>query len=131
MNLATPHLNLLAAWLGVTLGVLSGLALGLSFHREDWLGGYGSFARRMYRLAHISLFGLAILNLLFFFTATYLANAGLVTTVASWAFVIGAASMPVCCVLKLRLPASRMLFTVPVLSLLTGAGLTLWEVIKL
>jgi hypothetical protein len=48
--------NLLAAWVGILMGFLSGLALGLCFHRENWLGGYGSFKRRLYRLAHISLF---------------------------------------------------------------------------
>ena len=131
MKFATLQINLLAAWLGVTLGVLSGLVLGLRFHRQEWLGGYASFARRMYRLAHISLFGLAVLNLLFFFTARLFTTGGDLVVVASWAFVIGAASMPVCCVLKVRRPDSHLLFAVPVLSLLAGAILTLWEVIKL
>src|SRR6266436_1502559 len=63
------QLNLIAAWSGILAGFVSGLLLGLFFHREDWLGGFGSFKRRLYRLAHISLFGLAIVNLMFYFTA--------------------------------------------------------------
>jgi hypothetical protein len=63
------QINLLAAWIGILLGFLSGLALGLFFHRDDWLGGYGSFRRRLYRLAHISLFGLGAINFFFYFTA--------------------------------------------------------------
>src|SRR5437899_7934368 len=63
------HLNLLCAWFGVLLGFLSGLVFGLFFHRENWLGGYTSFQRRMYRLAHISFFGLAIVNFMFYLTA--------------------------------------------------------------
>ena len=35
-------LNLWAAWTGILLGVLSGAAYGLFFHRANWLDGYGS-----------------------------------------------------------------------------------------
>jgi len=47
------HMNILAGWLGVLGGVLSGAVIGLFFHRDDWAGGYGSFSRRMLRLGHI------------------------------------------------------------------------------
>jgi len=50
--------NLTAGWLGILAGVVSGCAIGLFFHRADWLGGYASFRRRMTRLGHISFFGL-------------------------------------------------------------------------
>ncbi len=43
------QLNLLLAWIGILLGFISGSLLGLRFLREDWLGGYGSFKRRLYR----------------------------------------------------------------------------------
>lgn len=62
------NLNLVLAWLWILLGFVSGMVLGLFFHRENWLGGYGSFRRRMYRLAHISFFGLGAVNLLFWLT---------------------------------------------------------------
>jgi len=121
--------NLLAAWVGILLGFLSGLVLGLCFHRENWLGGYGSIKRRLYRLAHISLFGLGAVNLFFYLTARTLAP-GAALTLASSAFIIGAIAMPICCVIMAHFPNTRFLFALPVLSLITGAVLTLVEVAK-
>ena len=43
-------LNLMVAWAWFLLGTVLGLTLGTFFHKEDWLGGYGSFRRRLYRL---------------------------------------------------------------------------------
>src|SRR5258705_2480794 len=60
--------NLQAAWIGVLLGFISGAVQGLFFHQQQWLGGYGSWTRRMMRLGHISFFGIAFINLLFAFT---------------------------------------------------------------
>ena len=37
-------------------GVLSGMAMGLFFHQDGWLGGYGSFRRRLLRLGHIAFY---------------------------------------------------------------------------
>src|SRR6185436_1938733 len=56
------------AWLWILPGFLSGMVLGMFFHREDWLGGYASLRRRMYRLGHISFFGLGAVNLFFWLT---------------------------------------------------------------
>jgi len=117
--------NLILAWLWIVLGFVSGMLLGLFFHREDWLGGYASFRRRLYRLAHISFFGLGAVNLLFYFTAQNLA-AGPTLAPASWAFIVGAVSMPVCCVMTAHFPRGRMLFAVPVLCLITGGVLVLF-----
>jgi hypothetical protein len=105
--------------------------LGLFFHREDWLGGYTSFRRRLYRLAHISFFGLAAVNLLFYFTARTITASAATLSFASWAFILGAISMPACCILVAHRPRSRMLFALPVISLVAGGTLTLLEVIKL
>jgi hypothetical protein len=124
------QINLLAAWIGILLGFVSGMALGLFFHNESWLGGYASFRRRMYRLAHISLFGLGAVNLLFYLTAHAVASNSAVGY-ASWAFIVGAIAMPLCCVMMAHFPKSRMLFAVPVISLIIGAVLTLMEVVKL
>ena len=60
--------NLFLAWLWILLGFVTGMVLGMFFHGENWLGGYGSFKRRMYRLGHISFFGLGAVNLLFCLT---------------------------------------------------------------
>jgi drug/metabolite transporter (DMT)-like permease len=126
-----PQINLVLAWAGILLGFLSGLALGLFFHREDWLGGYTSFRRRLYRLAHISFFGLAAVNLLFYFTARTITASAATLSFASWAFIVGAISMPACCILVAHRPRSRVLFALPVISLVAGGTLTLLEVIKL
>jgi hypothetical protein len=124
------QINLLAAWVGILLGFLSGLALGLFFHREDWLGGYGSFKRRLYRLAHISLFGLGAINFFFYFTAKAL-PAGAMLAFASSAFILGAITMPICCLIMAHFPNTRSLFALPVLSLVTGGALTILEITKL
>src|SRR5882724_9957631 len=121
----TLKLNLIAAWLGILLGFGSGLGLGLFFNRENWMGGYTSMKRRLYRLAHISFFGLGAVNLLFYFTAQNLSPASLATTIASWGFLIGSISMPACCLLMAHFPRTQPLFAVPVLSLLLGGVLTL------
>jgi len=119
------NLTLFLAWLWILLGFVSGMVLGLFFHRENWLGGYGSFQRRMYRLGHISCFGLGAVNLLFWLTAQNLPLTGPFAIFASWAFIIGAITMPVCCVLMAHFPKAYLIFTVPVVSLILGGALTL------
>jgi len=118
------QLNLLFAWLWIFLGFVSGTVLGLFFHREHWLGGYASFKRRMYRLAHISFFGLGVVNYLFASTAKSFPT-GSLATAASWALIAGGITMPLCCVLMAQAPKVRMIFAVPVVSLLLGGALTL------
>jgi hypothetical protein len=125
MNLSLPYLNLVLAWLWILLGFLSGMILGLFFHREDWLGGYTSLKRRMYRLGHISLFALGAVNLLFWLTVKTLSAPGANLGVASWAFALGAITMPLCCLLMAHFPKTRTLFAVPVVSLITAGVLTL------
>jgi hypothetical protein len=51
--------------------------------------------------------------------------------VASWAFALGAITMPLCCVLMAQSVRFKLLFGIPVFSLMTGAAATLWKVIKL
>src|SRR5882757_8842390 len=115
------QINLLAAWAGMLLGFLSGLALGLFFHREDWLGGYGSFTRRLYRLGHISFFGLGAVNFFFYFTARAMPSSTLLA-LASSAFIAGAITMPICCLIMAHFPNTRSLFALPVVSLVTGGA---------
>ena len=123
--------NLILAWLWILLGFVSGMVLGLFFHGENWLGGYASFKRRMYRLGHISFFGLGAVNLLFCLTVQNFSLAGSLIHFASQAFIVGAIAMPVCCVVMAHFPKAHMIFAVPVVSLITGGILTLMEVIKL
>ncbi|MEW6304623.1 MAG: hypothetical protein AB1705_14200 [Verrucomicrobiota bacterium] len=131
MNLAIPQINLVLAWLWVFLGFASGMFLGANFHKENWLGGYGSFRRRLYRLCHISFFGLGAVNLMFYFTVAGMTAAGAVLNFAAWGFILGAITMPLCCILMAHFPQVRLLFAVPVFSLLIAGTLTLWEVTKL
>jgi hypothetical protein len=126
---SNPHLFL--AWLWILLGFGSGLGLGLFFHRENWLGGYGSLKRRMYRLGHISFFGLGAVNLLFWLTMQKIPQPGPLAGMASGALILGTLTMPVCCVVMAHFPRVHLIFAVPVISLITGGTLTLLEVAKL
>lgn len=125
------NFNLFLAWLWILLGFLTGMVLGLFFHGENWLGGYAGLKRRMYRLAHISFFGLGAVNLLFWLTMQRLPPAESLAGIASWSFIVGAVTMPICCVVMAHFPKAHLIFAVPVLSLITGGILTLLEVVKL
>ena len=119
----TPHvptLNLIAGWIGMLAGVLSGAILGLFFHREDWMGGYASYRRRLARLGHIAFFGLGFLNLIFAATAAQLPLTSVMLSTASWALILGAGTMPLCCFLSAWRKPLRHLFPIPVLSVTTG-----------
>ena len=131
MKTEITQINLLLAWLWILLGFISGLVMGMSFHRENWLGGYASFQRRMYRLGHISFFGLGGLNLMFCFTVRYFMLTGSMIHFASLAFVIGAITMPIGCAIMAGFPKATMIFSVPVVSLITGATLTILQLLKL
>lgn len=112
--------NLIVGWLAMLGGVLSGATLGLFFHREDWMGGYGSYRRRLMRLGHIAFFGLGFLNLIFAATSGELSLRGGYLVTASLALMIGAITMPVCCFLSAWRKPLRHLFPVPVLAVTTG-----------
>jgi hypothetical protein len=125
MSNSIASFNLQLAWIWILLGFISGAIMGSFFHRETWLGGYGSLPRRMYRLGHISFFGLSIINLMFFVTVRELGLGGAAIVWASRGFVAGAITMPVCCGLMAHIPRARLLFAVPVVSLLGACVLTL------
>lgn len=121
-------LNLLAGWIGMLGGVLSGALIGLFFHREEWMGGYASFRRRMTRLGHISFFGLGFLNMAAAFTLHLAPLPWLPERVASLALVAAAATMPLCCFLAAWRKPFRHLFPLPVAGVLVGVVvlLTAW-----
>src|SRR5688572_7582198 len=125
MTFTAPHINLIAAWLGILLGFVSGMVLGMFFHREGWLGGYASLKRRMYRLGHIALFALGAVNLMFWLT---MRNLPVSNPLAGWAsslFLLGAVTMPLCCVIMAHRPKLHLIFSIPVVSLIAAAVLTL------
>jgi hypothetical protein len=46
----------------MSIGVLSDAVMGLLFHKEGWLGGYGSVSRRMVRLGYFNTSDLLLLR---------------------------------------------------------------------
>jgi hypothetical protein len=109
-----------ASWCGMLLGVISGAVIGLFFHREDWMGGYSSYRRRLTRLGHISFFGLALVNFCFAFTQSLMPLPSPWNEVALWSFIIGAATMPMVCFLTAWRKPFRHLFFIPVGGVLLG-----------
>ncbi len=118
-----------AAWIGICLGCVAGAVQGLFFHREDWLGGYNSWPRRMMRLGHISLVALGLINLVFALTATSLGIAASLAWPARL-LLIGVITMPALCYLSAFCKPFRHLFFIPALSVIGGAAMIAWEVAR-
>ena len=125
-----PQANLLFSWIWILLGFLSGLVIGLFFHREDWLGGYGSFRRRLYRLGHISFFGLGAVNLMFYLTTRFALAPSSARDIASLAFIVGGVTMPLACLLVAHRARYKNAFAVPVLSLVIAATVTVLQLMN-
>lgn len=114
-------INLFAGWIAFLCGALSGALIGLKFHREEWLGGYQSFRRRLLRLGHIAFFGLGLINILFALSAGAAPSAH-GTPWASALLAAGAAAMPLTCFLSAWRPVFRHAFFVPVSLIAAGIG---------
>jgi hypothetical protein len=113
-------------WVWITLGVVTGLGLGLRFRDDAFLGGYSSWARRLLRLGHISFFGLGLLNILFALGVERLRLPGGWIEAASIAFLVGGVTMPLCCLIAAWRREMGALFVVPVASLLLASSVTAW-----
>jgi hypothetical protein len=118
-----------AAWIGICLGCVAGAVQGLFFHREDWLGGYNSWPRRMMRLGHISLVALGLINLVFALTAMSLDIAASLAWPARL-LLIGVITMPTLCYLSAFWKRFRHLFFIPALSVIGAAAMIAWEVAR-
>jgi hypothetical protein len=118
------HVNLWAGWIGILAGFLAGAVIGLFFHDETWLGGYGSWRRRMLRLGHISFFGIGFINVIFAITVRC-ETEGLLAP--SRLLIAGAVAMPAICFLSAWRKVFRHLFFVPVLCLVAGVSILLYE----
>jgi len=119
-------INLLAGWVGILAGAVSGAILGLFFHRDDWMGGYDGWRRRLARLGHISFFGLGVVNILFGLTVQAVPLSPGPAAAASRSLLLGAVLMPLCCFLSTWRKPFRHLFPLPVGSVLAGIVLLLW-----
>jgi hypothetical protein len=100
--------------------------VGLGFHREDFLGGYGSFRRRLLRLGHIALAALGALNIVYGLSPMDMA--GRWTDVAGRLLLAGAIAMPAVCFLSAWRESFRQLFFVPVTLLIAAVVLIICEV---
>ena len=119
---AAMDLHLLFSWIWILIGLGTGVALGALFARDDWLGGYASWPRRLVRLGHISFVGTGLLNVAAHWTLTQMPPAPAAATAVRWAFVAGAVLMPAVCFLAAFAPRCRLLFAAPVVALGGGAA---------
>lgn len=115
----TSSLNLYAGWCGFLAGAVTGALIGLFFHREDWLGGYNSWSRRLLRLGHIACFGLGLINILFALSAAALPPSPTLR-LGSLLLVIGMITMPLNCFLSAWKKPFRHAFFIPAGSTLFG-----------
>ncbi len=112
--------TLRAGWCGMFAGVLSGAVIGLFFHREDWMGGYSSYRRRLTRLGHISFFGIGFLNLLYGLSLTHLDLSESVAKTGALCLLAALVTMPACCFLSAWRKPLKIFFPVPVLATTGG-----------
>lgn len=108
-------------WSLIVAGFAGGALLGAGFHRDGFLGGYGSWRRRLLRLGHIACVALGMLNLLF---AATVPRAPLTET-GALLLAAGGVAMPLTCLLVAFVPRSRGLFAIPVALLLAAASIAL------
>jgi len=112
-------LNFTAGWWLILAAFVVGAGIGLGFHREDFLGGYGSFRRRLLRLGHIALAALGALNVLYGICPVP-APADRAGGWAGALLLAGAVAMPGVCFLSSWREPFRRVFFIPV-ALLVGA----------
>lgn len=112
-------LNWYFGWSSILCAFISGAIIGLFFYREDFLGGYQAFRRRILRLGHIALAALGMMNVIA--GIDQLHGSGAYSTAGQWGLVIGGISMPLVCFLSAWNPACRHLFFVPVTALIVAA----------
>lgn len=112
-------INWYFGWISILLAFISGAVIGLFFYRDDFLGGYTSFRRRILRLGHIAQAALGLMNVV--------AGNGQISTgvdyslLAQWSLVLGGFSMPAVCFLSAWRPGYRRLFFIPVTFLIIAA----------
>jgi hypothetical protein len=121
-------INLYAAWICFLLGTVAGATTGLFFHREEWLGGYTSWRRRMLRLGHISFFGIGLLNLAFALSAPALGIADALE-LSSYMLILGAAGMPLVCYLSAVHLPFRHLFFIPAGAVMVALAAFVWRIL--
>jgi hypothetical protein len=117
-------INWYFGWSMVLAAFLSGAIIGLFFYRENFLGGYSSFRRRILRLGHIALAALGMINVLYGLSPAR-SEALLESQIASLGFIIGGVTMPAICFLSAWRVGFRHLFFIPVSALIIAVIQTL------
>ena len=118
--------SLIGGWVAILLGCLAGATQGLFFHKDDWLGGYGSWPRRMTRLGHVALVALGLLNVAL---AGPAAMVGVRWEKLSGALLFAAmCTMPAVCDLSALRRGFRHLFYLPALCVIAGVCSVIWGV---
>ena len=117
-------INWYFGWGMILAAFATGATIGLFFYREDFLGGYWSFRRRILRLGHIALAALGMINILFGLGAAA-SEPSLRASIASVGFIVGGVTMPGVCFLSCWRSGFRHWFFVPVSALIIAALQTL------
>jgi len=121
-----PHaFNFAAGWWLILAAFASGAVIGLGFHREEFLGGYGSFRRRLLRLGHVALAALGMLNVLYGLSPVSVGY-GTSALLPGSLLAAGAVAMPLVCFLSAWRRQFRHLFFVPVVLLMAAVGLVIY-----
>ena len=92
---------------------VTGSVIGLFFGRDDFLGGYGSWRRRLTRLGHIALAALGLFNVVYG-AMPIAAVHGWRTHWAGLGLIAGGIAMPMVCFLSAWKRGFRRLFFIPV-----------------
>lgn len=122
-------LNLAFGWTWITMGFVAGAVLGMGFHKDEFMGGYNSWARRLTRLGHIAFFGTGFLNVLVGLTGLLFGESYLDAPIWTWisiSFLLGGCWMPICCFVVAVKKEAKMIFVIPVVLLTTGGVLISW-----
>lgn len=117
-------INWYFGWSMILAAFFSGAIIGLFFYRENFLGGYNSFRRRILRLGHIALAALGMINVLYGLSPAR-SEPSLESQIASLGFIIGGVTMPAICFLSAWRVGFRHLFFIPVSALVIAVIQTL------
>ena len=119
-------LALKLGWTGMLLGVISGAIMGLFFHNENWLGGYGSHQRRFLRLGHISFFGIGLITLFYGLSIGPMSVAPEHARIGVTGLAVALFGMPSICSLTAWKKPFRHHFFIPVLGAASGICIILF-----
>jgi hypothetical protein len=110
-----------AGWFLLLAGFVSGAAMGMRFHREDFLGGYASLRRRLVRLGHIALAVIGLINVVYSLSP-WPVSGNWQARGAAAGLIVGGVTMPAVCFLSAWRISWRSLFVIPVAALLAGVA---------